>query len=123
MKKQLIPALSLFTLIVMGCEEINPGIDYSPESANAPAIYSTNPESAVCGTEISILGENFGTSLSDNFVTFDALGSQAFSGRISEVTQVHAGRLLVRIPMKLNPGEYTISLEVNGQATSVMLSM
>jgi hypothetical protein len=118
MKKPFIFLLSFFTLTVMSCEEINPNVDYAPASANYPFISSFTPLSAECGAEISILGENLGTSLSDTFVTFDTFGSPAFSGRISEVTQVHENRILIRVPMNLVPGDYTISVEVEGQTSS-----
>ncbi len=118
MKKQLLFAISFLTIITMACEEFNPIVGDSFETVRPPAITAFNPRSAECGTEITLYGDNFGPSISDNFVTFDALGFPAFSGRITEVTEVHAGRLLVRIPMKLNPGEYTVSIEVNAQAGS-----
>lgn len=116
MKKQLILAVSFFTIMLTACEEVNPNVAHTFESANSPAIHSFNPASAVCGTEIVLYGENFGMSILDNFVTFDRSGSAPLSGRIAEVTAVSSpGAIAVRIPMNLQGGEYHISLETKGK--------
>lgn len=117
MKKQLILAVSLFTVLATACEDINPNVANTVASNGSPAIYSFNPESAECGTEIVLQGENFGMSVMDNFVTFDRRGSEALSGRIAEVTAVsYPGAITVRIPMNLEAGEYNISLLAKGKA-------
>lgn len=116
MKKQLILAISFFTILLTACEEVNPDVAHTSESANSPAIHSFNPASAACGTEIVLYGENFGMSILDNFVTFDRSGSAALSGRIAEVTAVsYPGAITVRIPMNLQAGDYQISLETKGK--------
>ncbi|HLU88514.1 MAG TPA: IPT/TIG domain-containing protein [Cyclobacteriaceae bacterium] len=118
MKKQLIPALFLFTLLV-ACEEIEPSIDHSTQAAAQPAISAVVPESAECGAELTLYGDNFGTTVPDNFVTFDFSNSDPHSGRIAEVTKVlNAGEITVRVPTGMAPGYYTISLHANGKTKS-----
>ena len=117
MKKQFIFALSFFTIIVMACEEINPRVNYPSEPDNWPIVTAFNPEAAECGAEITIYGGNFGASVPENFVTFDSWGSEIHSGRIAEVTQViQPGVLMVRVPMHLVPGDYSISLQAKGNS-------
>ena len=114
MKKQLILAVSYFTILLTACEEVNPNVAQPFELA--PAIHFFNPTAAACGTEVVLYGENFGMSVLDNFVTLDRLGAEALSGRIAEVTRVsNSGAITVRIPMNLQAGEYHISLAARGK--------
>src|SRR5690606_40017491 len=103
-----------FFTLIMSCEEIIPNVDHSPGSAGYPFITSFTPESAECGTEITLYGGNFGTSTAENYVTFNNWNSEIPSNRIVEDIQVHADRLLVRIPMNLIPGDYAVSVDVKG---------
>ncbi|WP_162344287.1 IPT/TIG domain-containing protein [Cyclobacterium salsum] len=117
MKKQLILSLSFIAFCMNACVEVDPFTDRKDEMVSLPAIYSINPSSAECGAEITLYGESFETSPSENFVTFDPWGSEAHSGRIAEVTNVlHAGMVMVKIPMNLAPGNYAITMMANGKS-------
>lgn len=106
MKKQIILVLALCTLSLSACED--EVLDHEPlDPATAPKITSFYPGSAIGGTEVLIFGENFGASILDNLVTFN--------GTDSEVTQVGLGMVVARVPLNLDPGDYTISLSVNGR--------
>ncbi|WP_373496361.1 IPT/TIG domain-containing protein [Aquiflexum sp.] len=124
MKKQLILALAFFTLLISACEEMTGEPIFTPESNMSQtlkpiSISSFNPVSAISGSEIAIYGENFGASITDNYVTFNYPGAnETETGWASEVVQVpHTGMVLIRLPQNLNPGEYTISLHFDGQTT------
>ena len=65
------------------------------------------PSAGAPGSTVAILGENFGTSASDNFVTF---GSS-----YAEILYVTYGVINVRVPMGIPEGDYTISVSSNGQ--------
>ncbi|CAN5518141.1 hypothetical protein BH23BAC1_BH23BAC1_15220 [soil metagenome] len=124
MKKQLILAFALSTLLLSACEELPLEPNFTPKSEKANTFKAINitsfyPESAISGSEIAIYGENFGATITDNFVTFNYPGSEETeTGWSSELIQVpHAGMVLIRIPQNLNPGEYTISLHSNGQTS------
>ena len=117
MKKQFILFLSFSVFFNNSCIEEGPYGENDLETAPLLAISGFSPSSAECGTEILLYGENFGTSNSENFITFDPWGSDAHSGRIAEVKASLPGMLTVRIPMDLNPGDYQISLQVKGKAS------
>lgn len=109
----LISTLVLFSMIA--CEEeavgptTSPGIQYSfPTSATV--IRSIYPHAGQAGTEVVIFGENFGPTVSDNYVTFNS--------EPAEITYIGYGVLSVRVPENLRSGEYTINLNAGGQAAS-----
>jgi len=120
MKKQLILVLSLSTCFINACVEVEPLVDESKNKDSTVAINSFYPNAAACGSEITLYGENFGFSNSDNFVSIDWWGTDAHSGRIAEVTNTsNPGKITVRIPMNLNPGDYQISLMVKGKSSRI----
>ena len=105
MKKQLVVILAVTTLLLIGCDEypFDPPVTYSVP-APEPIITSFYPETLVSGQPMVIFGENFGASLTDNYVTLN--------GEYAEVTHVQHGGVVVRIPMNLSPGDYIIRLTV-----------
>jgi hypothetical protein len=107
MKKPLILLLAFFTLSLVACDEKPPkpiikAVEFKPITIN-----SFFPESVKRGAEIAIYGENFGKTISENYVTLD--------GWDAEILQVpYNGMVLIRVPTYLAPGDYTISLNANG---------
>jgi len=118
MKKQLIIVLSLTTCFINACVEVEP-INGRVNRTDAQLnISSFTPNAAECGSENTLFGENFGTSISENFVTIDNWGADLNTGRIAEVTDAsYPGKITVQIPMNLNPGDYHITLMVKGKST------
>jgi hypothetical protein len=118
MKKRIIIVLSLATSFINACVEVEPFNGRVNKTDAQLNISSFNPNAAACGSEITLIGENFGISISENFVTLDNWGSDLNTGRIAKVTDAsYPGRITVRIPMNLNPGDYYISLMVEGKST------
>ena len=109
MKKQLVLALAITTLSLTSCDEgptITP--NWKNENGAKPiAITSFYPESGEGGILLSIFGENFGTSVSGSYVTFNGIDA--------EVLQVRPGTVTVRVPLNLAQGDYEISLSARGQ--------
>lgn len=113
MKKQLILLLAISALSFTACEndDVKPMEKITvPPKTSVPVkpvkITSFYPESAKTGAEIAIYGENFGKTISENYVTFD--------GWDAEVLQVpYEGMVLVRVP-SLAAGDYTVSVNANG---------
>ncbi|CAN5179266.1 hypothetical protein BH23BAC1_BH23BAC1_48660 [soil metagenome] len=107
MKKPLILLLAVFTFSLVACDEEPP--NPTKKTAVEPkliTITSFSPESVKSGAEIAIYGENFGKTISENYVTFD--------GWDAEVLQVpYEGMVLVRVP-SLAAGDYTVSVNANG---------
>lgn len=106
MKKPIIIALALFTVSLLACEEDPFMSNSTPSLAPAISIYSFYPEQGKGGDEIAITGENFGKLIGDNYVTFDATGS--------EIVRFEPGVITVRVPATLTPGDYNIFLSANG---------
>ena len=106
MKKQFILGLAFLALSFSACEDsiVDPVL---PAPVSVLSINSVYPELAVSGSPMTISGENFGASISDNYVTFN--------GAFSEVMHVEPGKIVTRVPLNLVPGEYTIGLSANGQ--------
>lgn len=114
MKKQLIFVLAIATLSLTGCEEdyVNPPFInvMDSEHARVTTINSFYPESGAAGIVVTIFGENFGGSISENKVTF--------SGINSEVLQVQRGKITVRVPLNLAQGDYQITLSALSQTVT-----
>ena len=66
------------------------------------------PSSGAPGSTVAILGENFDTSTSDNYVTF----GQSYA----EILYVTYGVINVRVPMDIPEGDYNIRVSSNGQS-------
>jgi hypothetical protein len=115
MKKQIFYILSVTTLLLTACEgEIIEPADRAFKTAPEPVITSFYPESIVGGSPMVIFGENFGTSLTDNYVTLN--------GESAEVTHVQHGGVVVRIPLHLPPGDYIIRLTARGKTAKASSS-
>jgi hypothetical protein len=118
MKKQLVLIVTLSSLLMMACEEepayksmpggtssgnVNPG-------SSQPLIDSFHPKSAKPGSTVVIFGQNFGPAVSDNDVRFDST--------TAEIKEVHAGTLIVTVPMNLPQGSYIIHVSTRGANAS-----
>ncbi|CAN5328748.1 hypothetical protein BH23BAC1_BH23BAC1_43780 [soil metagenome] len=113
MKKLLIFVFAICTLSFIACDNNDDEavIPKTSESAPPVTITSIYPESAKSGTDVAIFGENFGETVTDNYVTLN--------GWDAEIVQVpYQGMVLVRIPLSLQPGNYTIRLSAHGQTCS-----
>ncbi len=112
MKKHLILGFVIAALSLSGCND-DPQ-DYpivqSPSPGTSPAISSFQPESGQGGISVAIFGENFGPTPADNYVTFN--------GAYSEVVQAQSGIIVVRVPMNLPQGDYTINVITGGQTVT-----
>ncbi|HXR79562.1 MAG TPA: IPT/TIG domain-containing protein [Saprospiraceae bacterium] len=105
-------AAVLASFFMTGCE---PEPEYSgsyptPVFHAPPPMVINNmfPSAGAPGSIVAILGENFDTSTSDNYVTF---GSS-----YAEILHVTYGVLNVRVPMDIPEGDYKISVSSNGQS-------
>jgi IPT/TIG domain-containing protein len=65
------------------------------------------PSAGAPGSTVAILGENFDTSTSDNYVTF---GSS-----YAEILYVTSHVINIRVPMDTPQGDYSIRVSSNGQ--------
>lgn len=113
MKKQLLLVLTLSTFLMSACEDDSPRpewVSVNPTPTLPVSIHSIYPKSAPSGSEVAIFGENFPTTPSDTYVTFDSARA--------EVTQVRPGFMMVMVPMNLPQGNYIINLTANGRTTS-----
>lgn len=107
MKKKFILVLVLSTVLLLACkkEYVLPEPDPEFIPAATPSISSFYPGSAASGAIVAIFEENFGASMADNYVTFN--------GNDAELTQIGIGMVVVRIPLNIAPGDYTITLTAN----------
>lgn len=110
MKTHITFVLAFLVLLLSACENEIPRPTYQAKPMAPLTISSFYPESVDWGEEVTLMGENFGASISDNHVTLN--GTQA------EVTHVQFGIVVVRIPMYLEEGDYTIRLSTPGQTTT-----
>jgi hypothetical protein len=113
MKKQLVLVFAATLLFASACEQSDPQpTTYRNTYQSQPplSINSFYPKAAPSGSSVAIFGENFGSTISDNLVTFDSVRA--------EVTQVQPGFMVVKVPMNLRPGDYTINLSANGQTVT-----
>jgi hypothetical protein len=120
MKKQLFLALIFTPLFISACEETT----LYPELESTPikpiSITSILPTSGLGGSEVAIMGENFGEAIADNYVTLSN-GIPDQSGWAAEVIQVpHSGMIAVRIPQFISPGEYIIEVHSKGQSCDTL---
>jgi len=105
-------AVVLASFLITACED-------EPEyyrSYPSPTVATTSPmvinnmfpSTGAPGSTVAILGENFDTSTSDNYVTF---GSS-----YAEILYVTYGVINVRVPMNIPDGDYSIRVSSNGQS-------
>ncbi len=107
MKKQVIVVLAATMFLLTSCDEETLR---SSKPVPEPIITSFYPQTIVGGEPVVIFGQNLGESLTDNYVTLN--------GEYAEVTHVQHGAVVVRIPMNLPPGDYTIRLTVRGESAT-----
>jgi len=115
MKKQFALVLALSSMLMTACvSETDP--DPQPrarkpfvDAENAKMIItSIFPDSAIWGQSVTIFGENFGATISDNYVTFD--------GAYAEIIEVQRGIIVVRVPLNLRQGHYSLNVSSHGQS-------
>ena len=114
MKKQIAFVLTFVASLMTACNDTDPRpttvptLDPIPSSATV--IRSIYTDTGAPGSTISIFGENFGTSSSENFVRFGSVSA--------EVTYVGFGVLHVLVPQNMPDGDYAINLDVKGALTT-----
>ena len=114
MKKQIAFALALVASLMTACSDSDPrpitAPTVNPSPSSATVIRSVYPDMAAPGSSISIFGENFGPSSSENYVRFGSVSA--------DVTYAGFGVLHVLVPQHLPDGDYIINLDVNGALTT-----
>ena len=103
-------AITLAAFLMTACED-EP--EYSYSTPTLPPTYpmvirNMYPSAGAPGSTVDILGENFGTTASDNSVVF---GSS-----YAEILYVTYGVIKVRVPMGIPEGDYRITVSSNGQS-------
>lgn len=102
--------LLLFTIQIIGCSDEKKGTEPEDKKPNTAAtIGSFSPESGEPDTEISIVGENFGTNPSE--VRF------YFGETKAAIIEVSDKLAVVTVPQKLDTKSY-LSVATNGDSTS-----
>ena len=101
----------LASFLMSACEDEPEYYRTYPTPTIAPpspmVISNLFPSAGAPGSTVAILGGNFDTSTSDNFVTFGSSYAEILYVTYSEIT--------VRVPMDIPEGDYTISVSCNGQ--------
>lgn len=119
MKTYLILLLAITLFPFIACDRDDKVLPLTPTENFTPAprtshqikpviISSFYPELVKGGGEVAIMGENFGQSITDNYVTINGWESEILS-------MPREGMVMIRVPLHLSPGEYHISLHANGQ--------
>jgi hypothetical protein len=114
MKKQIALVLTLVVSLLTACDNTDPGPttppDVTPHISQVTVIRSVYPSVGTPGSTVAIFGENFGPTVSENYVTFDSVSA--------DITYVGYGVLNVRVPENLADGDYSINLNAEGRQTS-----
>ena len=114
MKKQIAFALALVASLMAACSDSDPrpitAPTVNPSPSSATVIRSVYPDTGTPGSAISIFGDNFGASSSENYVRFGSVSA--------DVTYAGVGVLHVLVPQHLPDGDYIINLDVNGALTT-----
>ena len=116
LRKKLTPlitlAIILAAFLTTACEDEPEYYRSYPTPAlpsPAPMVISNMyPSAGAPGSTVAILGENFDTSTSDNYVSFGP--------SYAEILSVAHGVINVRVPMDIPEGKYRISVSSNGQS-------
>jgi hypothetical protein len=104
-------AVVLASLLMTACEEEPTYYKYSGPtlpSTTPMVIRNMYPSVGAPGSTVAIIGENFGTSASDNYV--------AFGSSYAEILYITYGVISVRVPEDLPEGDYMINVSSNGQS-------
>ena len=112
MKNQIIFALAIVASLISACDDTDPvptTIPIPVPSSDA-IIRSVYPSAGAPGSTVAIFGENFGPTSSHNYVSFDAVGA--------DITYVGYGVINVTVPEGLANGDYTITVNAEGQVAA-----
>ena len=112
MKNQIIFALAIVASLISACDDTDPvptTIPMPVPSTDA-IIRSVYPSDGAPGSTVAIFGENFGPTSSHNYVSFDAVGA--------DITYVGYGVINVTVPEGLANGDYTITVNAEGQVAA-----
>jgi hypothetical protein len=103
-------AITFAAFLMTACEDEPEYSNYTPTlpPTHQMVIRNMYPSAGAPGSTVAILGENFGTSASDNHVLF---GSS-----YAEILYITYGVINVRVPMDIPEGEYRITVSSNGQS-------
>ena len=103
-------AITFGAFLMTACEDEPEYSNYTPTLPPTYPMVIRNmyPSAGAPGSTVAILGENFGTSASDNHVLF---GSS-----YAEILYITYGVINVRVPMDIPEGEYRITVSSNGQS-------
>lgn len=109
MKKQIALVLALVALLFSACNDEDsvtplPGGNLKP--LPEPEILSVYPMAGAPGSTVVIFGGNFGSTISENYVTF--------ASSTAEVTYTSDGVINVIVP-NLQDGDYEITVHTRGQ--------
>ena len=112
MKKQITLVLTLVVSLMTACDNTDPAPapPFTDFPSQVTAIRSIYPSVGTPGSTVAIFGENFGPTISENYVTFDSISA--------DITYVGYGVMNVRVPENLSDGEYSINLSAEGRQTS-----
>jgi hypothetical protein len=112
MKKQITLVLTLVVSLMTACDNTDPVPNNNMKPVPSPEaiIRSVYPSAGAPGSTVAIFGENFGPTISQNYVTFDSVSA--------DVTYAGYGILNVIVPENLADGSYTINLNTDGRMTS-----
>jgi hypothetical protein len=122
MKKHLILLLAISLFPFIACDRDDDDLPLKNSESFTPPPNTTHqikpvlitsfyPESVKNGAEVAIMGENFGQSITDNYVTINGWESDILS-------MPREGMIMIRVPLHLSPGEYQISLHAKGQTST-----
>ncbi|MEO0331144.1 MAG: IPT/TIG domain-containing protein, partial [Bacteroidota bacterium] len=92
---------SIFLIeLLSGCGEESGGDD--PDPVPMPTISSIDPSSGMVGDEVTITGTNFGSTASENTVTFN--------GVTASVGTASATQLVVEVPENVTTGPVAVTV-------------
>ncbi len=104
-------AITLGAFLMTACDDDPEYLNYTTPTllpTYPMVIRNMYPSTGAPGTTVAILGENFGTSASENFVTFGP--------SYADILYVSYGVINVRVPMGIPEGDYMINVSSNGQS-------
>ena len=109
MKKQIALVFALASLLFSSCNDEDPVSSIPTGNVTVltpePGIRSVYPNAGAPGSTVAIFGENFGSTMSENYVTF--------ASSTAEVTYASEGMINVLVP-DLQDGDYEITVHTRG---------
>lgn len=103
-------AITLTAFLMSACEDEPEYYRTSPATLPYPnpmVIRNMYPSAGEPGSTVTIYGENFGSSDSNNYVAFDSANA--------EIIYITYEAINVRVPMDIPEGDYKITVTSNGQ--------